>query len=482
MNIRAIRPVRLVLPALLLAGAALGCTETETVFVEVPAQQFNPPPDAASGLLGYFDAATKQTTCGNCHSSRQGQWKLHRHADAWNTLANSGGSQAFCEGCHAVSENGNVLPGPAGINVVQTDVYYDVQCENCHGPGNQHVMFPDGGTGPLASIKGDTVGQSSCGKCHSGSHHPFIEEWSQSRHSQMNSYPQGRADCIACHTAQGALQAFGVTDNYIEKDAPLGQQDDITCAVCHDPHGTSNVASLRFPITVPVQEQNLCIKCHHKRGVPDENLDPGQTFRGPHSPEGPLLLGEGAGWFPPNFTPLLDTIRGTHGSTANPELCATCHVNQYVVTDSLTGAFQQTVTGHRFLAIPCVDASGAPTDDQTCGFTPAERSWNGCTACHGDATAAATALSTAELRLGLLEAQLQAQLSSPLVPVADLDPTSGVFTSAKGSSFNLQLSELTGSSTHNPFLMEQLLIASIQEMDAVYGPFPITVDLKYQLH
>ena len=30
--------------------------------------------------------------------------------------------------------------------------------------------------------------------------------------------------------------------------------------------------------------------------------------------------------------------------------------------------------------------------------------------------------------------------------------------------------------------MEQLLIASIAEMENVYGPFPIIVDLEYQLH
>ncbi len=456
-----------------LAALAVGCTETETVFVEVIAPPYNPPPDSVNGFLGYFDAATKQTTCGNCHVSTQGRWSGHRHADAWNTLENSGQAQDFCRGCHTVSENGNPAPAPAGWNAVQTDVYYDVQCESCHGPGITHVETPDGGTGPLASIKGDTLNPAACGTCHSGSHHPFIEEWSKSRHSQMNAYPQGRADCIACHTAQGALDAFGVNNDYLEKDAPLGQQDDITCAVCHDPHGSDNTAQLRFAIDIPVQQQNLCIKCHHKRGEPDSTA---ASFRGPHSPEGPLLLGEGAGWFPPSFTPALDTIRGSHGSTANSDLCATCHVVQYAVTDALTGAFQQNVTGHRFLAIPCVDANGAPTDDQTCAFTPATRSWVGCTnsGCHGDATAAATALATANLRLGLLETQLEGLLAQ--VPAGELDPNSGVFTSAKGSQFNLELSRHTGSSTHNPFLMEQLLIASIAEINNVYGPFPIIVN------
>lgn len=477
-----VRLLRLAVAPLMVAAVAVACTETETVFVEVPAAPFNPPPDSVNGFLGYFDAANKQTTCGNCHVSGQGKWKLHGHSDAWNTLQNSGGAQPFCEGCHTVSENGNVTPGPAGWNVVQTDVYYDVQCESCHGPGITHVETPDGGTGPLASIRGDSLGPASCATCHSGTHHGFSEAWAKSRHSQMNSYPQGRAECIACHTAQGALQAFGVNNDYIEKGAPLGQHEDITCAVCHDPHGSGNTAQLRFPIDVPIQEQNLCIKCHHKRGTVDSVSS---TFRGPHSPEGPLLLGEGAGWFPPSFTPNLDTIRGTHGSSANPDLCATCHVDQYTVTDAQTGDFILNVTGHRFLAIPCVDANGQPTDDQTCGFTPAERGWNGCTnfGCHGDATAAASALATAELVLGLLETQLETMLNNTTqVPPSELDPTSGVFTSAKGSLFNLELSRHKGSSTHNPFLMEQLLIASILEMDNMYGPFPIVVNLEYQLH
>ena len=475
-----VRLLRLALAPLMVAAVVIGCTETKTEFVEVPAAPFNPPPDSVNGFLGYFDAANKQTTCGNCHVSRQGKWKLHGHSDAWNTLQNSGDAQPFCEGCHTVSENGNITPGPAGWNVVQTDVYYDVQCESCHGPGITHVQTPDGGTGPLASIKGDTGTAASCGTCHSGGHHPFIEEWSQSRHSQMNSYPQGRADCIACHTAQGALQAFGVTDNYIEKGAPLGQHEDITCAVCHDPHGSINGGQLRFPIDVPIQEQNLCIKCHHKRGEPDSTA---ATFRGPHSPEGPLLLGEAAGWFPPNFSPNLGRIRGSHGSSANTKLCATCHVGRYTVTDAATGDFVLNVTGHRFLAIPCVDANGAPADDQTCSFTPAERNWSGCTTgCHGDATAAASALATAEARLGALETQLETMLTNTTqVPPSELDPTSGVFTSAKGASFNLDLSRKTGSSVHNPFLLEQLLIASIAEVNNVYGPFPIVVDLQLQL-
>jgi len=46
--------------SVLCALATGGCGD-DIVFVD--REPFNPPPDAASGFLGYFDASTKQTTC-----------------------------------------------------------------------------------------------------------------------------------------------------------------------------------------------------------------------------------------------------------------------------------------------------------------------------------------------------------------------------------------------------------------------------------
>ncbi len=124
----------------LLAAAAAGCTTSDPVFVD--REPFNPPPDTVNGFLGYFDAASKQLTCASCHVSRSGQWKTTKHADAYNTLANSGTAQPLCFGCHTVSNLGNTSPAPAGYNLTQTPVYWDVQCESCHGPGYEHVLVP----------------------------------------------------------------------------------------------------------------------------------------------------------------------------------------------------------------------------------------------------------------------------------------------------------------------------------------------------
>ena len=117
----------------------LGCTK-EAAFL-----LFEDPPSDALSFLGYSDIAgdDKLTVCGNCHVGIQAQWQETPHADAWETLQASGQAQAFCEGCHTVSELGNTVTEAAGYNGAPEARYEDVQCESCHGPGLTHVQNPD---------------------------------------------------------------------------------------------------------------------------------------------------------------------------------------------------------------------------------------------------------------------------------------------------------------------------------------------------
>ena len=469
--------------ALLFAPLLLGaCTDEKIVFRE----PFNPPPDAASGFVWYFTTSDKQTTCGNCHVGHQRDWETTRHADAYATLAENPGAQAFCFSCHTVSELGNAQTGAVGWDAVQDTAYHDVQCESCHGPGVDHVEEPDGGTEPLASIAAAVDGENGCGECHNGTHHPFVEEWTQSAHATPNeevlSRGEGAASCIPCHSAQGALRAWGVNAEYIERDAPTEQHLGITCAVCHDPHGSSGptdgehfAGQLRYALDAPSEEENLCMKCHHKRAEPETAAVPS---RGPHSPEGPLLLGEGAGWFPPGFEPQIEEILGTHGTAANPRLCATCHVVNRQVTDQETGEFQLQVVGHTFKAIPCLDANGIPRPgDPVCDLTTRDFT-SGCTTsgCHGSQEAAISAYTTASARINNLVAEVTAKLAT--VPAGELDNADGRFTVADGANFNVELAQLGGSQVHNPFLIEQLLLASSAALDAAYPPAPGTATAR----
>ena len=489
------------------------CTDEKIVFRE----PINPPPDQSSGFLGYFSTSDKQTTCGNCHVSHQRGWVNTAHADAYATLVNSGGSQSFCESCHTVSNKGNATAAPAGWEAVKDTAYHDVQCESCHGPGNTHAQEPDAPAGPgnppLAhvAVLGDsaTLAQS-CADCHSGVHEPFVEEWSQSGHAVSLQEDDGTfvndasPTCGSCHEGRKALAAWGVTANYAEKDLPgsdhyLG----ITCAVCHDPHGFTRGSDgkpvegqLRFPIDVPDINQNLCMKCHQRRAEPDQ-----ASSRGPHSPQGPMLLGD-AGYHPAGFDPDVQAVATTHGSSQNPRLCAGCHVNRYAVTDAETGNLTFNSTGHLFLPIPCLDPNGIPSPDRTCSYDATSRTWGACTnsGCHADATQAVAAFNLSAQRMDQLTKQIWDDKNGD--DILDPAPTDGGYlsdfvnippteyatgdnhvTPAEGAQFNVRMLRpgprslgggVDGSSgVHNPFLAEALLRADIDELKATYPGLPL---------
>jgi predicted CXXCH cytochrome family protein len=446
------------LVALLLgAGVLASCTDEKIVFRD--RELFDEPLPAAQGMLGYSDQAAGLTTCGNCHIDAQSHWETTKHAGAWETLQASGGAQAFCEGCHTVNELGNALAEMAGYSATGEDRYHDVQCESCHGPGLDHVRNPNDQTVPLAALSVGVDLTVGCGECHQGTHHPFAEEWSQSGHGNVIASPAGRAACESCHTGEGALKAWGVTDPYVEQqqlDLP-DQHMPITCGVCHDPHGSPNSAQLRFPVDVPNEEQNLCMKCHHKRGVPDFTA----SQRGPHSPQGPLLLGEG-GWWPPNLTLPGGKLVASHGTDENPKLCAGCHLNSFEVTDAETGAFDFQATGHLFLATPCIE-DGRPVPGD-CDVE--EKSYQVCADCH-DPDVARGLLFLVQTRLNNLADEVDALLAQ--VPASEFDVDDNVYSTAEGSRFNSQLARFPGTAAHNPFLTEALLIASIDQLEAEYG-------------
>ena len=445
-------------PGFLVLGALLAllpaCVDSEVVFQERPF--FEDPPESAAGFLGYSDAEAGRTVCGSCHVGREANWTHTAHAGAWETLAATDNPRAFCESCHTVSSRGNPVEGPAGWEATGNPRYHDVQCEACHGPGFDHVTVPDAPDNqPLATLAlGEDVDQG-CAACHSGVHRPFAEEWASSRHGDMNSFPQGREGCVACHEGKGALRAWGVKSVFspADEEASLG----ITCGVCHDPHDGRNRGQLRFPVDVPSVDQNLCMMCHSQRGEP-----PPEGTRGPHAPEGPLLLGT-AGWWPPNLEYSPGDILGSHGTEANPTLCAGCHVVDRQMDDPATGEFSFRSTGHTFEATPCVDAEGVPTGERDCGLM--ERSFAACTQCHS-AEGARSAVIVAGDRIASLVQTLGAMLSE--IPEGEFDNPDR-YTTADGSRFNMQLAEFPGSEVHNPFLIEALLVASIRQIEAEYG-------------
>jgi predicted CXXCH cytochrome family protein len=468
---------------------AAACT-TETV-VYRDGVNFAAPPTASASFIGYYDVANKKTVCGSCHVDYQTRWSQTKHASAWADLQASGGAAGYCEACHSVDNLGNAVADTAvGYRSTKDARYHDVQCESCHGPGLTHASSPTSSNRPLASIRADTNATNGCGECHTGVHSPFVDEWKLTNvkglsHSivQPGTVPNADLTCAGCHTAQGALERFNVTENYVEKvpTAALTAANalPLVCATCHDPHGSTNDHQLRFSLSAATIDDNLCAKCHQRRADPADVT----TRNSVHSPEGPTLFGV-AGWFPPGMS-AGDSIIGTHGTpSVNKKLCATCHVARFAATDKATGKFAFQSTGHRFIAAPCVDANGIPTVGQLCAITA--KTFRSCAAssCHASESVARTLYQTDSVRIY----QLVASASSAMAKVKLANPSACTlvagkpFTSCLGTQFNVSLAQSPGSFVHNPFLIEQLLVGSINALKADYGVSPsIAVPLVNQL-
>jgi hypothetical protein len=488
---------------------------TDIVYRDRP--PFNPPPDPASGFLGYFTADDRQTTCGNCHVGQQQDWIQTKHADAWGDLQASPDDAQFCEGCHTVNSRGNQAAANVGYDKVKDEAYHDVQCESCHGAGFNHVENPTlVANRPIPSILiyptsavADTaaVVNSGCGACHQGAgpsqNHNYLKEWLSSRHGKLRASQAGNPNCQPCHEGKGALRAWGINTVYEE----LGTTTLLTqnCAVCHDPHGTARDANgqtlpgqLRFPINEAVLDQNLCTKCHNNRSEPVAI-----SSRGPHGAQGPVLFGS-AGYFPPGTVYDTSLILSTHGSVANTRLCAGCHVNKLTGVDA--GGNPVSFSGHSFHPIPCLmqktPAVVDTTYTNTCAYDEPSRSWQACTAsgCHGSEAIAVQRLNQIATErdgyINTLWIDLDADerldpfptddgylpiillnLPSELVFDTLIDPINArKLTPAKGALFNAQLlgEELSGHpdgshGVHNPFLYRALLQSSIADLLANYG-------------
>ena len=484
---------------------------TETVYQDRP--PFNPPPDAASGFLGYYTPDEHQTTCGNCHVGQQIDWVKTKHSEAWEDLQASGKAEASCEGCHTLNSRGNQPRATLGYEKVKDKVYHDVQCESCHGPGEIHVENPTPPANrPIASINvfpsvpvSDTAAivNSSCGACHQAAgpsrNHNYLKEWLASRHGQLRASQAANASCQPCHEAKGALRAWGINTLYKELNTNVLMPQN--CVVCHDPHGTAKDAQgntlegqLRFPISSPIVEENLCTKCHSR--VSEVTAS---NSRGAHGAQGPVLFGT-AGYFPPGTVYDTTAILSTHGSTANPRLCAGCHVNRLTGVDA--GGTQVDYVGHTFHPLPCFMEGSQTIVDTTfsndCAFDATSRSWAACTrsGCHANATVAAQRLNQMrnekEAYIATLWVDSDHDRTLDAFPTDqgylakikkdkpnDLDytnpPYNTIITPAKGALFNAQLlgEALTGHpdgshGVHNPFLTRALLQASIADLLASY--------------
>lgn len=113
-------------------------------------------------------------TCAGCHEKENQIWVGTRHAHAMATLEKK--SQQFdneCIACHVVGfQRGGFQ------SLYTTPQFANVQCEECHGPGQEHASNPAKGYGFVATPVG-------CMQCHKEPNDPdfdFAVYWPKIKH------------------------------------------------------------------------------------------------------------------------------------------------------------------------------------------------------------------------------------------------------------------------------------------------------------
>jgi hypothetical protein len=125
-----------------------------TALAEIEALEVDAvPPLADTPFLG-------SAACAGCHAEQYAQWQTTRHAQAWATLVvEERDSDLDCFSCHATGATHAEGPRhPAQV----TEALAGVGCEDCHGPGRDHVASPAAG-----QLDRDPP-ESTCVRCHDG--------------------------------------------------------------------------------------------------------------------------------------------------------------------------------------------------------------------------------------------------------------------------------------------------------------------------
>lgn len=278
----------------------------------------------AAGRTAYVGV----TVCAGCHAEIATNWRNTAHGGAYQSLVDAGqAGNTRCLGCHTVGMGQT----DGFVDVATTPNLIDVQCESCHGPGGEHAGAPS-----AANIV-RLIPSSTCGGCHTGTHHQQYDEWQQSKKS--TSLPDAHGDsCVPCHTAEGYVYADNAPTAPHE-DARAGEPatTDLECWTCHNPHEV--VAGTEHQTRKDTAE--LCADCHRSR---DERTTPGTRV---HNPQAEVLNGtNGYVWTGTAYASLpLPSLPVTHAQATAGD-CAICHVYSYETTNDVGATVHN--TGHHF--------------------------------------------------------------------------------------------------------------------------------------
>ena len=242
----------------------------------------------------------------------------------------------------------------------------NITCENCHGPGSQHILpaLLQAEGEPSPNYPGldipNTVG--TCESCHDAAPtHPQGTQWYASDHAggfstavSIPSSEKGTTNqyCVRCHS-EGGFIAFA--SNYVAGNGIVTTTNTaytaIGCQTCHEPHGLTSPTNDNYLIRLMASatfgdgtvitnggEGNLCMNCHHSRnGSAVTNVmnyplglntwAQGSSFGTHDGPQGDMLEGVNA------ITYGLAIPSSAHRLTVTNS-CVGCHMQSISSTNS----------------------------------------------------------------------------------------------------------------------------------------------------
>ncbi len=258
----------------------------------------------------------------------------------------------------------------------------NIGCEQCHGPLADHKTTGD-------RLKaGKSLNAGVCNQCHDGSgRHSLGTYYNSSLHAKLpagGATEGGRSNCQPCHTGKGFLYYMDHNKDTVGLAAQWNLARDagtqISCQVCHDPHGNGNPKFLRtmnlrgdtlrngylLPASMRSNVGQICGNCHSSRYSVKVRITTTPPYYGwtdrfyPHyNMQADMLYGSN-GY---QYGDTTFTGNATHAGLEGG--CVTCHMQPRVRSNNTLAnhSFSMTDTTYGFRAVTvCKNCHGEIED------------------------------------------------------------------------------------------------------------------------